>query len=274
MKNTIKITITENAVLAHALYEVLYEHYIEDAGEIVSHSGKTDCDISFLLKNPAVYCNLNFANSDVTESINSEWNELIIADGTVNWKAFIEDVLFYLSKYDPKYSYTDDSLTVYTNAGKVMILSQNYLSGITESPLDLLNKFSDTDYYDIGKTTVQTYETNKSRFEVRSDDSKEFFENVEYFDGGYIESVSESYKFSFEFNSVAYTSKEVIFYKLDIKKECQNKFIVIPDNITNITLVQKNTYTSDEAQYAYCKYLLTTKEGTSFVVATNYLMEE
>lgn len=273
MKNTITITISKNTILAHALYEVICKHYEEDAGEVVFHSGSSEVGISFLLKNPSVLCNLNYASGDMTEYVNNEWSELL-TDREVKWKAFIEDILYYVSNYNPKYSYEEDSYTVYTNTGKVLVLADKYISGKTELPYDILNSLDDSECYKIGKATIETYATYKARFDVRSDDSKDFFENVEYFDGGYIEFVSEAIKYSWEFNSVAYTSDEVVFYDLDINKKYNQKFCIIPDHIINIVLVNKGVHIGKhDAEYEDCKYLLTTKDGVKIFVNAFYLKE-
>lgn len=273
MENTINITITENAVLAHALYEVINKHYTEDAGDIVYHSGSSNIAIMFLLKNPSAHCSLNYASGDMIEFVNNEWKELL-TDREIKWESFIEDTLYYVSDYDPEYSYEDDSQTVYTNAGKVLILANKYFAGKTDSPYDILNSLDDSECYDTGKTNLQTYETNKARFDERSDDSNSFFENVEYFGGGYIEPVSDSYRYSFNFNESVYTSQEVVFYNLDINKNCINKFTISPDNLESIVLVKKNIQIVDQAEFAYCKFLLTTNDGVRFLVTTKYLIEE
>lgn len=273
MENTINITITENAVLAHALYEVLNKHYTEDAGDIVYHSGSSNIAIMFLLKNPSVHCNLNYASGDMIELVNNEWDELL-TDREIKWEAFIEDVLFYVSNYDPEYSYEDDSQTVYTNAGKVLVLANNYIDGKTDSPYAILNSLDDSECYDIGKTNIQTYETNKARFDERPDDSNSFFEYVEQFSGGSIETLNDSYEYCFYFNYSVCTSNKVVFYKTDINKNCINKFTISPDNIENIVLVEKNIQIVDKAEFAYCKYFLTTNDGARFLVTTKFLIEE
>lgn len=272
----IKINVTENNVLAFALHETITEGYTESYGEIIPHLNDNLSNIGRLLNDPAGLFPLSVVVPNDATTYNIElWNDLLVEDGTTNWTALIEDVLYWLSDYKDMITITPEAGSrkgiIYTNAGKVLSLAYKYLDGETETPLHLLNERPDTEYYDFGWVQLDTYEGDKAKYETRSDDSDEYFKNIKYFEEGYIEPISECYKYYYNYNNVIYIRGKIIFSKIENDRYIDG-ITLNTDDIIEIILIKKETVEIKQCEYEACKYRITMKDGTRFEVGTRYMI--
>ena len=272
----IKINVTENNVLAYALHETITEGYTESFGEIIPHLESNLSTIGLLLNDPAGLFPLSIvAHNDVTSYNIELWNDLLIEDGTTNWNALIEDVLYWLSDYKDTITITPEAGNrkgiIYTNAGKVLSLAYRYRNGETETPLHLLNERPDLEYYDFGLGQLDTYEGDKAKYETRSDDSDEYFKNIKYFEEGYIEPVSSCYKYNYNFSSVIYIRGKMIF--CNIKNDMYIDGMTFnTDDIIEIILINKETVEIKKCKYETCIFRITMKDGSKFEIGSRHMV--
>lgn len=275
MSNTINVTISENAVLAHALYQVIDEHYnYHYLNDFVSHLPKSVSAISILLKYPSFYCNLHFIDGvDTEQLINQEWSRLFehCDKPYTMFTYFFRDLLYCMGEYDSKNEYGDNREMFFTNAGKIVSIIQNYIDGETTSPVALLETLDETDFFSIGKSSTEEYMTGKVRTETRTDDFNDFFANLECFEKGTIETNSDFYNYETNFNHIAYDGVSILFYEMKKEDDCYNyscnsRFALNADDIKTIKIT--DTQSTDDSVYHI--YLITMSDGAEFMITTFY----
>lgn len=267
------ITINENAVLAFALHEVL-ENYKEDSVDI-PHTFINESFISRLLRNPSGLCPVSFVDNDfVVENINNMWSDLNENNFT-DWEKFIEDVKYQLFDFEEIVRGTPEEAVhknvVYTNAGKVLEIAFRCRSGENISPLVILNERPSEEYYDLGLSQYETYLADRTRYNDREDDSADFFDNIEYFEEGYVDTLNGGFDFGFDFNYVIYTGKEVTICNLDDNENCINRLIIKTGEIVEIAIADSCVVVKDEITYNNRKYHITINNGVKFVVVTSFM---
>lgn len=275
MSNTINVTISENAVLAHALYQVIDEHYDRHYFEdFVSHLPKRESKIKGLLDIPSFYCNLHFMSGNDTEQlVNDEWTKFFEScDNPVYvFTYFLRDLLHCLGEYNPEYVYEDTSKTVFENAGKIISIIQRYIDGETTPPLTLLEELNETDFYNIGKSKTDEYINGKVKTDTETADFDDFFTNLEGFEKGTIETNSDTHNYKTNFNHIAYDGTTIIFYEMKRINDtynytCNSRFILSPEDIKTI----KITDTESTEESIYHIYLVTMSDGAEFMISTFY----
>ena len=275
MSNTINVTISEKAVLAHALYEVIDKDYnICYFEDFVSHNPARETQIDYLLNCPSSYCNLHFMSGDNTEQrVNDEWTEFFEnCDAPICVLTyFLRDLLHCLSEYNLEYVYEDTSKIVFENAGKILSIVQRYIDGETTPPITLLEELNETDFYNIGKCKTAEYVSGKVWTSTQTDDYNIFFNNLEGFEKGTIETISDTHKYKTNFNHIVFDGTTIIFYEMKRKDDtydytCNSRFILSPEDIKTIKIA--DTESTEESTYHI--YLVTMSDGAEFMITTFY----